>query len=224
MTNLAHIGGTSDNIKYVIGAIPREVGNCMLEIIARKNQKLKITNRQIQILVGCLMGDAYIHPRGQIQIAQSTKQLSYLEWKYSELESIAYGLPTKVERFDRRYGKTYSQSRFWLRQFFRSWRQIFYPKGRKIFPLSFEKYVTPLSLGIWYMDDGNFSEGRNVKIATDGFDIKSKERIRKLLYKKFGIVSTIHKSGKMRISNRSLKRFFSLVKPFIHSSMRYKIP
>ena len=196
----------------------------MLELTARKNKKLTVTDRQLNILVGCLLGDAYIHPRGQIQIAQSSKQFSYVMWKYEELESLAYGLPTKVDRFDTRYGKTYSQTRFWLRQYFKCWRQIFYPKGQKIVPHEFEKYLNELSLAVWYMDDGNYSEGRNVKIAADGFDLESRLKLKDLLLRKFNLNSTLHKSGKLRISSNSLQRFFKLVKPFIHSSMTYKVP
>ena len=50
----------------------------MLELITRSNQKLLITDRQLEILMGCLLGDGYIHPRGQIQIAQGSKQSLYL--------------------------------------------------------------------------------------------------------------------------------------------------
>ena len=170
------------------------------------------------------MGDGYIYPKGKIQIAQSSKQLPYLLWKYEELKSLSYGYPTKVERYDNRSGKIYSQNRFWLRQYFRSWRDIFYPKGKKIFPKEFGKYISALSLAVWYMDDGNYSEGRNVKIATDGFDLESRSNLKDLLFEKFSLESTLHKSGKLRISNKSLNRFFDLITPFIHSSMSYKIP
>lgn len=129
----------------------------MLELTARKNLKLRITDRQLEILVGCLLGDAYIYPRGRIQIAQSSKHHSYVGWKYRELKNLAYGPPTEVERFDQRYAKVYSQTRFWLRQYFRPWRKLFYPRGKKIFPEDFEKYFSPLSLAVWYMDDGNYS-------------------------------------------------------------------
>lgn len=196
----------------------------MLELTARTNQKLIVTRRQTEILVGCLLGDAYIHPRGQIQIAQSSKYSSYVMWKYGELKSLSYGLPTKAERFDQRYGRIYSQTRFWLRQYFRPWRKLFYPQGRKIFPEAFEKIVTPLSLAVWYMDDGNYSEGRNLRIATDGFDSESRERLKSLLLRKFNLRSTLHENGKLRISSDSLTGFFKAVKPFIHSSMKYKIP
>jgi len=196
----------------------------MLELTARRNQKLTITHRQLEILVGTLLGDGYIHPRGQIQIAQSSKQAPYLMWKYDELRGLSYGLPTTIERYDKRFEKSYSQTRFWLRQYFRSWRKAFYPKGKKVFPSSFAKYISPLSLAVWYMDDGNYSEGRNVKIATEGFDSGSRKDLKSLLLRQFSIESTLHKNGKLRIANKSLKRFFDLLSPHIHSSMKYKVP
>ena len=196
----------------------------MLELVARTNQKLLVTNRQMEILVGCILGDAYISPRGQIQIMHSHKQLSYILWKYKELQSIAYGFPTKVDRYNKKYQKVYVAYRFWLRQYFRPYRYLFYPDGKKIFPTGIEKYFTSLSLAVWYMDDGNFSDNKNVKVAVDGFDWETREAIRNFLFRKFILKSTLHNNGKMRISNKSLPRFFEIVSPYIHSSMKYKIP
>lgn len=196
----------------------------MIELIARKNLKLVVSKRQFDILVGCLMGDGYIHPRGQIQIAHSTKQVKYLNWKYKELRSLSYGSPTIVSRFDTRYKKSYSVARFWLRQFFSSWRKDFYQNGKKIIPINYLNKVSELSLAVWYMDDGNFSENRSVRISTDGFDLPEVLKIQDFLMSKFGIQSTLQKSGKLRISSNSLDKFFSLITPFVHSSMKYKIP
>lgn len=196
----------------------------MIEFTARKNLKLAVSDRQMEIIVGCLLGDGYIHPRGQIQICQSIKELPYLNWKYRELSSLAYGPPTRVERFDSRYQKTYVGVRFWLRQYFRPLRKIFYPEGRKIFPVVISEYFTDLSLAVWYMDDGNLFNRRHLKIATDGFDKKSRIWIQKVLLTKFGLESSIQASGKMRIPVESLQNFLTLIKPHIHSSMRYKIP
>lgn len=41
---------------------------------ARKNLKLEVSDRQIEIIVGCLLGDAYLTKLGKIQIEQSIKQ------------------------------------------------------------------------------------------------------------------------------------------------------
>jgi hypothetical protein len=149
--------------------------------------------------------------------------LQYINWKYQQLKSLAYGPPKQIKRFDKRFNKTYIGARFWLRQYFRPLRKIFYPKGIKIVPKEISRYFTELCLAIWYMDDGNFSEGRNLRIATDNFDGKSRKLLQNLLLVKFGLKSTIQASGKLRISSESLDKFFSIVKPHIHSSMLYKI-
>lgn len=196
----------------------------MLEFFARTNLRLKVTQRQMEIIVGCLLGDGYIHPRGQIQLEQSINQFPYLNWKYDELRSIAYGPPTKVKRFDRRSGKKYFSVRFWLRQYFRPLRKIFYPEGRKIFPEQVIKYFTNLSLAIWYLDDGNLYGRKHVKIACEGFDFETRKLLQNLLLTKFGLKSTVQQSGKLRISTESLPRFFKLIKPHIYSSMNYKVP
>lgn len=207
-----------------VKTIPREVGNYMLEFKARTNLKLKVTNRQMEIIFGTLLGDGYVHPRGQIQLEQSYKYHQYLNWKYDELKSLAYGSPKQIKRFDKRFNKTYIGVRFWLRQYFRPLRKLFYPEGVKIVPNEISRYFSGLCIAVWYMDDGNFSEGRNLKIATDSFNSESINLLQNLLSTKYGIESTIQASGKLRIASNSLDKFFSIVKPYIHSSMLYKIP
>ncbi len=49
---------------------------------ARKNLKLEVSDKQMQILVGCLLGDAYITKSGKIQIEQCDKQKEYVVWKH----------------------------------------------------------------------------------------------------------------------------------------------
>ena len=196
----------------------------MLEFKARTNLKLKVTNHQMEIIYGTLLGDGYVHPRGQIQLEHTIDQLQYINWKYDELKSLAYSPPKQIRRFDKRFNKTYIGARFWLRQYFRPLRKLFYPKGTKIVPKEISKYFTKLCIAVWYMDDGNFSEGRNLKIATDSFDSESKKILQSLLLTKFGVKSTIQASGKLRIASNSLDKFFSIVTPNIHSSMLYKIP
>lgn len=195
----------------------------MLEFTARTNLKLKVSNHQMEIILGCLLGDAYITKSGKIQFEQSTKQFPYLMWKYKKLNNLAYGEPAFISRFDKRYGKEYRSARFWLRQYFRPLREEFYPEGSKIFPINYQKYLTRLALAVWYMDDGNIYKSRNIKISADCFDSTSRDVLKNLLLTKFGIESTIQNSGKIRIANKSIKRFIAIVKQYIHSSMTYKL-
>ena len=50
---------------------------------ARKNLELGMTDRQRDILIGCILGDAHIAPKGKIRIEQSVKQREYVRWKYN---------------------------------------------------------------------------------------------------------------------------------------------
>lgn len=196
----------------------------MPEFNTRKNLKLFISDYQMEIIIGSILGDAYIHKLGKIQFENSINQYEYLLWKYDNLKNLAYGEPSFVTRFDKRYLKYNKSSRFWLRQYFRSLRQDFYPNGKKVFSEKYSKYFNELALAVWYMDDGNLYDRKVIKISSDGFDYESKSKLVDILSTKFKILSSIqNKSGKIRISNKSVKRFIEIVRPFIHSSMAYKI-
>lgn len=81
---------------------------------ARKNLKLEVSNIQIEILVGCLLGDAYLTKLGKIQIEQSDKQKDYLKWKHQELASISYSGLKEVIRYDKKDNRVTKSYRFWL--------------------------------------------------------------------------------------------------------------
>lgn len=88
--------------------------NFMQQMLARKNQKLFVTTRQEEILIGSLLGDAYITKKGKIQLEQSFKQKEYLFWKYNELSSISYEKISLVKRLDKRLVREYLSYRFGL--------------------------------------------------------------------------------------------------------------
>ncbi len=190
---------------------------------ARKNLKLDVSNRQVEILVGCLLGDAYLTKLGKIQIEQSEKQKEYVDWKYQELASISYSSgPKKVIRFEKRDNRVTKSYRFWTRQYFRKWREIFYRDNCKIYPKDLTKWITPLSIAIWHMDDGCYSKG-NCIFSTESFDLESRQELAKRL-KTFEIETILMSNGKLRVRKNSLPKFFELIRPYIHPSMYYKLP
>lgn len=199
---------------------PREVEYLPSVLKARKNLKLKLTKRQVNILIGAVLGDGYISPRGQIQLEHSDKSKPYLFWKYAELKNLAYGRPSLVGRIDKRNGAEYKSYRFWLKQYFRPWRKYFYHEKDKIFPKGLK--LTPLALAVWYMDDGCFSDKR-CTISIENFSVGSRLAIQAALKKSFGLDSYIRSNGKLAMRTRCHEAFFKIVKPYIHKSMRYKI-
>ena len=189
---------------------------------ARKNLKLDVSDKQIEILVGCLLGDAYLTKLGKIQIEQSDKQRDYINWKYQELASISYSEPKEVIRFEKSDNRTTKSYRFWTRQFFRSWRDKFYLGNRKIFPKDLMNWITPLSIAVWYMDDGCYQKF-DCTISSESFDLESRgELIKK--FESLGVEAIPRGKGKIRIRSSSLEKFFGLIKPYIHPSMRFKLP
>ena len=192
----------------------------MQELRRRKNQELVVTSRQEEILIGSLLGDAYITVRGQIQFEQSVHQKEYLFWKHQELNSISYKNVSMAKRFDKRYQKENISYRFWTRQYFISWRNKFYVKNKKIVPKDIK--LTPLSLAVWYMDDGCFSDNKCI-IATDGFSKDDIYFLQEFLLEEFNIKSSLKNKSKIMIKKESFNAFFPIIRPYIISSMLYKI-
>ncbi len=184
------------------------------------NSKIILTNRQKEILIGSFLGDAYITKRGQIQFEQSAKQKEYLFWKHQELNSISYKNVSKVNRFDKRFNKTYTSYRFWTRQYFRFLREKFYSKNKKIIPRDI--HFTPLILAVWYMDDGCFSHQKCI-ISTESFSKKDIFFLKKILLDNFGVEASLKSDSKLLIRKVSFNNFFSVIKPYIIPSMYYKI-
>lgn len=191
-------------------------------LCARKNLKLEVTERQREILIGCILGDAHIQKLGKIIIEQSAKQEDYLLWKYSELKNLCYpAKPAKIIRIDKRNNKKYYSNVFYLRQYFRPWREIFYQGSKKVFPDNL--LLTPLFVAVWYMDDGCFSKEKST-ISIEGFDGENRNKVQKAFYEQLHIETAIGKSKKLVIRKKTQNKFYDLIRPYIVPSMEYKIP
>lgn len=184
--------------------------------------KNNVSRKQLEIISGSILGDAYVTKKGQIQFEQGAKQKDYLFWKYRELSSISYTNPPKlVTRTDKRNGKLTYSWRFWTRGFFSNLRSYFYPDGHKIFPKDLD--LTDLSLAVWYMDDGWTENGRYF-ISVQGFDGEYREKILRLFEEKFSILATIKERGYLKIRSKSIPNFINIIKPHIFRSLLYKLP
>uniref|UniRef100_UPI0023F0CA30 LAGLIDADG homing endonuclease n=1 Tax=Cyathus striatus TaxID=68777 RepID=UPI0023F0CA30 len=101
----------------------------------------------------------------------------------------------------------------------------------KIVPLNISEIFSEISLAYWIMDDGYFdSYGRSktVILCTDSF-IEEECLILQSLLEKLDIKSTLKIRNKLnnrdriRISNNSMDRVISLVKPYMHNDFLYKL-
>lgn len=118
----------------------------------------------ISVLTGSILGDAYMSRRSgegvRVCYRQSIKNKDYLEWLYrfyfergysSELEPRMYKRMLKDKLGKEYYGLEFNTFTFsslnWM-------YELFYKKGKKVVPKEICKYLKPLALAVWIMDDG----------------------------------------------------------------------
>ena len=190
----------------------------------RKNLKLVLSDEQMSIVLGSILGDAYVHPLGKICFEQAKQQKNYLVWKHVKLKNLASPKIARVVRVDKRNQKKTISYRFFLRQYFRSLRELFYSNGNKIIPKEINEWLNPLFISVWYMDDGHLDKGKSPLLATDAFSQKDVAMLASLLEAKFELQVKVTSKGRLRIRSDSTSRFFQLVSPWIHPDLRYKLP
>jgi len=109
-------------------------------------------------LIGTLLGDgslvANAHGKNyRLQIEHQKKQKSYLEWKYRVFERWCLSPPKFRVKTNSWYFRTISHPIF--TEYRSLFYQAFYQAKKKIIPKEIETLLTnPVSLAVWYMDDG----------------------------------------------------------------------
>jgi len=105
--------------------------------------------------------------------------------------------------------------------------EMFYNKGKKVISLKIEKYLTPLALAVWIMDDGGWAKP-GTRIATNSFKLEEVEFLASVLRKNFDLDCTVQKIGtidqySIYIKGSSIPALRKLVLPYLHPSMHYKV-
>lgn len=190
---------------------------------ARKNLTLHVTDQQMSIILGSILGDAYVHPQGKICFEQAEKRKDYLYWKFAQLRNLAYPKVALVTRKDKRTNQQTRSYRFFLRQYFRPLREIFYQHRQKVVPHSLQEWMTPLLLAVWYMDDG-YLDRKYPQLMTECFTKSDISLLRSFLKKKFGLETIMTSKKRIQIKSEHANKFFQLVEPYIHETLRYKLP
>ncbi len=99
-------------------------------------------------------------------------------------------------------------------------RSVLFRSGKFLVSEKWLKFLTPLSLLIWWLDDGSLvKNSRQGLFCTEGFSKQNILRLRKYLAKHWRIKTDIGRRAKyyqLRIySTEELKKFFRLVLPYL---------
>ena len=192
-----------------------------------------LSDIQQEILIGTMLGDGHLEQNGKgvrLRVDHGISQKEYLHWKYQAFKDLVPSEPRVIRSFHKRdqrhderfHFSTYSNGTF------REWHELFYQKKVKVIPESISKILkSPLSLAVWFMDDGYKRNDCNaLRISTDLFTRLEQERLIECLKRNYGIGSTIHKKGKtynIYIPESSAWKFVDTVRPYIIDSLLYKV-
>lgn len=194
---------------------------------------MRFTERQNAIIVGAILGDSCLEKRWRnprLRFAHALGQQDYLFWKYQELQATASSQPVIIRDKDKRNDKVYESWQFSTKampELLYYWN-LFYPNGRKIIPVNIKELLNdPLSVATWFMDDGYKRNDCNAfRLNTDAFSLHEQQLLQEVLEKNFGILTALHKkrqSWNIYVPNTSATRFVEIIRPFIISSLSYKI-
>lgn len=191
-------------------------------------KKLKFSEIQKIVLIGLILGDGCLSENMwkksyRLQIEQENAKYDYVFWLYKIFEKWVLSPPKYLQGHRSWRFRTISHPE--ITEFHR----IFYRHRKKIIPINIEKILTsPISLAVWFMDDGNGrKDARVYGISTHAFSRKENKFLIQCLGKNFGLKCKIHCDGKdnrIYIPRESADKFEKLILPHIIPSMKYKFP
>ena len=185
------------------------------------------------MIVGTLLGDAHMESRYKgntfsLMVEHSMKQKEYVDWKYHEIEDLVRTPPRVKKQMVN--GKVYYKYCFRTLALgiLRVYHQQFYCTNKKVVPRLIRKWLTPLSLAVWFMDEAliksRFHRARIIN--TQGFEKKDIERLIATLKDKYNIAAQLRKQKEgyqIYLLSETIDRFVAIIKPYVISSMSYKL-
>jgi LAGLIDADG DNA endonuclease family protein len=200
--------------------------------LRKQKALLSMTERQKQILVGMLLGDAHLErQRGartaRLKIEHSLRQSAYVDWKFAEWRDWVRTPPRARARRNRlgtvstNIGFT-TLSHVELEEF----RGRFYRNHRKMVPVDLE--LTPLSMAVWFMDDGSrkSSQCRGLYLNTQGFTATEVQLLQEVIGRDVGIETTVRRQRdglQIYVPAPSASAMSAFIMEEMLPSMRYKL-
>lgn len=195
---------------------------------------ISLSKEQKSVLLGTILGDGFLQKTGKknarLRLEHGYKQKEYLLWKVKILQVLFQGKPKYLERI---HPKTKKKYKYWRHQsqstpYLGKLRNVFYPEGNKIIPEELEKYLNPLTIAVWYMDDGYYYKRDKCSFLYLG-NVSEKQAnfVSQALLGKFKIKTKVKKKKKgyaIYFSPSETKKLKKLIKDYILDCFNYKLP
>jgi hypothetical protein len=205
-----------------------------MNTLALRTQKasLTMTDRQKQILIGMLLGDAHLERQkgavlARLKIEHSLAQSTYVEWKYREWRDWVR-TPPKARVRSNRLGTVSTNIGFTTLSHveLERFRLCFYRHRHKVVPADLE--LTPLSMAVWFMDDGSrkSSQCRGLYLNTQSFTSVEVELLQSVIRRDVGVETTVRRQRdglQIYIPAPSASELSAFIVNHMLPSMRYKL-
>jgi len=197
-----------------------------------QKENIKLSTIEEQVILGGILGDLCCRitktcKNARIEGAHCRLQEPYLFWKVSILKNLSFIFWRSKLGQLRFQSKTYP--------ILNHYYDLFYRNGKKEVDDHILEKVDEFGLAIWYMDDGSYiKRDRRSRLYTNGFSYNENIIMKGWFESKWNISPKIYSDKKpkqypgkiwffLQFNAKETQKLFSLIKDYIHPSMKYKI-
>lgn len=210
---------------------------------------MNLTNYDIAVLIGLIIGDGTMGKTGTYGCIHSIKQYDYCVYKAKLMHSVTGGKDIKVHEgitsyVYKRDGKSEKRTAQICRfsktsKSFISIREMIYPNGKKYISDELLNYIEPITLALWWLDDGNLDchNGGSGNICYSlrwslYISLDEAERFVKYFKDKWDITWTIRSDSRspdkywVSCGKKEGNKFLDIIRPIVRKnvpSMSYKV-
>jgi LAGLIDADG DNA endonuclease family len=172
-------------------------------------KNIPLSDSCVSIILGSILGDGSLkihkkYKNARFKFRHSITQKDYFEWKVSMLKEISSENSVIIQKPN---GFSTNQKLLYQSRALESLTTIYsrtHSHNTMEIKRSWLNHLTPLSLAIWWLDDGSLiSNKRKGVICTDGFSKDSVDILSKYLFVVWGITARV---GSVSAKNRKLSK------------------
>ena len=186
---------------------------------------MELKNRCREIILGSLLGDGSLviskrYKRPRFEIRHSISQKDYFFWKVSELKEISGKKCSRIQPADGWSKKKKLHYHSLAQPCLTELYYLTHRQGKTYIHQEWLKELTPLSLLVWWLDDGSLvKNSRQGILCTEGFSRQDSLVLSRYLKQRWRIKTKVGRRGKyyqLRIySTEELKKFLKLILPYL---------
>jgi hypothetical protein len=213
------------NLKSLVGCgrLTKQISNIIVLAPYQKN-----------VIIGLLLSDGWLTiaskttKNARLGFKQSLSHSTYFWFVFLSLSHYCSSYPhliTGVRKGNRNYG---------LQFFTRSLpcmtllHYLFYVNNVKVIPYNIYDLLTPVALAHWIMGDGTNEHGFGIILCTDSYSLQDILRLMNVLMIRYRLNCTLRKGHtptnyRIYIKKSSMPLLISVVTPYYHNSMLYKL-